>query len=46
MLIGSDASDDRTDEIIKVYQEKYTALKFNRFGGRTGKPGIINSLEI
>lgn len=45
MLIGSDASDDRTDEIIKQYQSKFPGLKFHRFGGRTGKPNIINALE-
>ena len=45
MLIGSDASNDGTDEIIKNYQKKFPGLKFTRFKGRTGKPNIINALE-
>ncbi|MCP4522115.1 MAG: glycosyltransferase [Cytophagales bacterium] len=42
--IGSDASSDRTEEIIKEYQQKYPQLKLNVFEGRTGKIGIINKL--
>ncbi len=45
MLIGSDASNDGTDEIIKQYQKKHSSLKLIRFNGRTGKPNIINALE-
>lgn len=44
-LIGSDASNDNTDAIIKKYQEKYPQIKLIRFEGRTGKPQIINQLE-
>jgi cellulose synthase/poly-beta-1,6-N-acetylglucosamine synthase-like glycosyltransferase len=43
-LIGSDASTDRTNEIIRNYQEKYSCLNLVEFPGRTGKSGIINQL--
>lgn len=42
--IGSDASSDRTDDIIRKLQSKYPKLHFKRFPGRTGKAGIINEL--
>lgn len=42
--IGSDASTDNTDSIINEYSQKYPQIKLKRFGGRTGKSGIINSL--
>lgn len=41
--IGSDASDDGTDDIIKGYTDKLN-LRFSAFAERTGKPGIINRL--
>lgn len=44
MRIGSDASTDRTDQIITDLQAKYPKLHFKRFGGRTGKAGILNEL--
>lgn len=43
-LIGSDASTDGTEQIIKHYQEQYPQIKLIAFEGRTGKPGIINRL--
>lgn len=42
--IGSDASTDKTDEIIQQFQHKEIELNFTRFAGRSGKPHIINSL--
>ncbi len=42
--IGSDASTDETDSIIEAFCKKYPQLKLIRFGGRTGKAGIINQL--
>ncbi len=42
--IGSDASVDRTNEIIKKYQDTYGQLYLKVFPGRTGKSGIINDL--
>lgn len=44
-LIGSDASTDATDELIKNWQAKYPQLKLQRFAGRTGKAGIVNQLS-
>ena len=43
IYIGSDASTDKTDDIIKGYQE-YNKLFFKRFDTRQGKPNIINYL--
>lgn len=42
--IGSDASTDKTDSIIEELSKKYPQIKLVRFGGRTGKSGIINQL--
>lgn len=43
--IGSDASTDKTDTIIQEWQQKYPKIHLVRFGGRTGKSGIINQLS-
>ena len=42
--IGSDASTDRTHELIRELQKKYPNLKLKIFEQRTGKAGIINAL--
>ncbi len=44
VIIGSDNSTDRTNEIIQELQEEYRNLKLHVFEHRTGKPGIINKL--
>lgn len=44
LIIGSDASTDRTNEIIKSYQQDYN-IELVEFEGRTGKIGIINKLS-
>ncbi len=44
ILLGSDASDDRTDEILKEYEEKYTNIRAVLFEERKGKPAVINAL--
>jgi cellulose synthase/poly-beta-1,6-N-acetylglucosamine synthase-like glycosyltransferase len=44
VYIGSDASTDTTDIIVKELQSKYSNLCFVRFNNRTGKSGIINQL--
>lgn len=44
LIIGSDASTDRTNEIIKSYQQEYN-IELIEFEGRTGKIGIINKLS-
>lgn len=43
-LIGSDASSDDTDSIIARFQKKFNQIQLHPFKGRTGKPGIINTL--
>jgi cellulose synthase/poly-beta-1,6-N-acetylglucosamine synthase-like glycosyltransferase len=42
--IGSDASTDSTDEIIKKSAIKFPSLEFKRFNNRVGKVHIINQL--
>jgi cellulose synthase/poly-beta-1,6-N-acetylglucosamine synthase-like glycosyltransferase len=42
--IGSDASTDKTNQIIEELQQKYSGLRLVNFPGRTGKSGIINKL--
>jgi cellulose synthase/poly-beta-1,6-N-acetylglucosamine synthase-like glycosyltransferase len=44
ILIGSDSSTDRTNEIISVLSKKYSQLKLKAFTERTGKVNIINKL--
>lgn len=44
VYVGSDASTDSTDEIIKELSKKYSNLQLVNFGGRTGKANIINAL--
>lgn len=44
-LIGSDASTDRTEEIIKGFQNQFPQIELITFGGRSGKPQIINELQ-
>lgn len=43
-LIGSDASTDKTNEIVKKWHEKFNTVQLIEFKGRTGKSGIINAL--
>ncbi|MBW8049096.1 MAG: glycosyltransferase [Cytophagales bacterium] len=43
--IGTDASTDETNEIIKKYQQQYSQLQLIRFSGRRGKAAIINELS-
>ncbi len=44
LYIGSDCSNDGTDEIIRQLQSEYPRLRLHRFEKRTGKTGIINFL--
>ena len=44
LIIGSDASDDSTDRICKIYTENYQQMRFFDFGIRRGKPEVINTL--
>ncbi len=43
-LIGSDASTDQSNEIIRKYAAILPQVKLIEFEGRTGKSGIINRL--
>jgi len=45
-LIGSDASTDDTNAIIRKWQVKYSQIKLIEFSGRSGKSKIINELAI
>ncbi|MBA3682245.1 MAG: glycosyltransferase [Bacteroidetes bacterium] len=44
VYVGSDASNDKTDEIISELSKIYPNLNLIKFGGRTGKANIINAL--
>lgn len=46
LIIGSDNSSDKTDEIIKGLQKTYPNLLLRTFNQRTGKSGIINALVL
>ncbi len=43
-LIGSDASTDRTEEIISEFSSQFSLIKLHLFEARTGKAGIMNKL--
>ena len=45
VLIGSDNSVDKTDEILRTMSKKYKWLKFYSFKVRNGKAGILNELS-
>lgn len=44
VLIGSDASTDQTNVIVKKWCTQYPFIKLIEFKGRTGKAGIVNEL--
>jgi cellulose synthase/poly-beta-1,6-N-acetylglucosamine synthase-like glycosyltransferase len=44
VVIGSDASDDRTAEIVKTMQKEYDNLLFFDFQQRRGKGNVVNDL--
>lgn len=44
ITVGSDASTDRTDEIVEAFSRKNPRVQLRRFTGRTGKAQIINAL--
>lgn len=45
LVVGSDGSTDRTNEIIEEFISKGHRIIFRNFGGRTGKSGIINQIS-
>jgi cellulose synthase/poly-beta-1,6-N-acetylglucosamine synthase-like glycosyltransferase len=44
VLVGSDASTDRTNEILKQMEDKHQHIEAYLFNERQGKPRIINQL--
>jgi len=44
LVIGSDGSTDRTDNIIENFIKEGFNIQFKKFGGRSGKSNIINAL--
>ncbi len=44
VLIGSDASDDRTVEIIRSFEANHPSLRFFDFKERRGKGNVVNDL--
>ena len=44
VLVGSDSSNDSTDNILSELQTIYPELKVTQFNERVGKPAIINTL--
>jgi cellulose synthase/poly-beta-1,6-N-acetylglucosamine synthase-like glycosyltransferase len=43
-LVGSDASNDRTAEIVTALQQEFPSLKFFDFQERRGKGNVVNDL--
>ena len=44
VLIGSDASTDRTSKIVKSYAKKYPNIIFHDYRERRGKQNVVNDL--
>jgi cellulose synthase/poly-beta-1,6-N-acetylglucosamine synthase-like glycosyltransferase len=44
ILVGSDASTDRTNQILHQLEKDYPVVKISEFNTRTGKPGVVNRL--
>lgn len=44
ILIGSDASDDKTNEILQALAAEYSSIRFYSYIERRGKPSVINDL--
>ena len=46
LLIGSDNSTDKTNEIVQSYADKYANLTFQVYNERRGKQNVINDLFL
>ncbi len=44
IIIGSDCSDDSSNQIVAEYSDKYSFIKFFPFTTRQGKPNVINKI--
>ena len=45
IIVGSDASTDKTNELILNFKNIFSAIELIKFEGRTGKINIINHLQ-
>ena len=45
ILVGSDGSTDKTNEIVKSFNKSFPQIKLIEFSGRNGKPAIIDKLK-
>ncbi|MBA7628651.1 hypothetical protein ES703_36146 [subsurface metagenome] len=45
LIVGSDGSSDKTDEILNIYSNDYESFRFHAFSERRGKPAVINELR-
>ncbi len=45
LIVGSDGSDDKTNEVLNVNSNENEALQFFPFRERRGKPAVINQLR-
>ncbi|MBK7812383.1 MAG: glycosyltransferase [Saprospiraceae bacterium] len=44
IFLGSDASSDRSDQLMEQLQKEYPNIHFSRFNSRRGKTSVINDL--
>ncbi len=44
LIVGSDNSTDKTDDIVKSYASTFSFIQLMRFNSRTGKIGIVNKI--
>lgn len=44
LIIGSDCSNDKTNQIVKEFMKRYKWIKFYEFDTRRGKASVINDL--
>lgn len=44
IIVGSDNSVDKTNEIVRSFAQKYDFINFNEFSQRQGKANVINSM--
>ena len=45
VYVGSDASTDRTDDLVNALQQRFARIQLIKFAGRVGKIGIVNHLH-
>jgi cellulose synthase/poly-beta-1,6-N-acetylglucosamine synthase-like glycosyltransferase len=45
LIVGSDGSSDRTNDILEEFSKDHESFHFSAFRGRRGKPAVINELR-